>query len=129
LVDGFGISQEVITALRVQQETAQEELNMLAQDIRESCPNCQVTVLQGDPVGEVTSLARNLDADLIVIGSHHQSGFLGRLFAQDQERKIIHRAPCPVLIYQENPHNARVLLAAIIGENHCLPERLSSPLK
>jgi nucleotide-binding universal stress UspA family protein len=88
--DGFGISQEVITALRVQRETAREELSVLAQDIRESCLNCQVIVLQGDPVGEVTSLARNLDADLIVIGSHHQSGFPGRLFAQDQERKIIH---------------------------------------
>ena len=102
--DGFGISQEVITALRVQRETAQDALSVLAQLIRESSPNCQVTVLQGDPVEEVTSLARNLDADLIVIGSHHQSGFLGRLFAQEQERKIIHRAPCPVLIYQENPY-------------------------
>ena len=29
-------------------------------------------------------------------------GFLGRLFAPDQEREIIHRAPCPVLVYQES---------------------------
>jgi len=106
--DGFGISQEVITALRLQRESAQEALSALAQHIRESCPNCQVKLLEGDPVKEVTSFARSLKADLIVIGSHHQAGFLGRLFAPDQERKIIHRAPCPVLIYQENAYEGEV---------------------
>jgi len=67
-----------------------------------------MTVLVGDPVEEVASLARSLNADLIVIGSRHQTGFLGRLFAPDQERKIIHRAPCPVLIYQEHPYKGEV---------------------
>jgi nucleotide-binding universal stress UspA family protein len=102
LVDGFGISPELVTALRLQGESAQEALSVLAQRIRECCPNCQATVLAGDPVEEVTSLARDLNADLIVIGSRHPAGFLGRLFAPDQERKMIYRAPCPVLIYQEN---------------------------
>jgi nucleotide-binding universal stress UspA family protein len=100
--DGFGISQEVITALRLQRESAQEALSVLAKDIQESCPDCQMTVLEGDPVGKVTSLARSLNADLIVIGSRHQTGFLGRLFAPNTERNIIHGAPCPVLVYQEN---------------------------
>ena len=93
--DGFGISQEVITALRLQRESAQEALSALAQHIREYCPNCQATVLAGDPVEEVISLARDLNADLIVIGSRHQAGFLGPSFARDQERKMIHRAPAP----------------------------------
>jgi len=107
-VDGFGINQEVSTALGLQRESAQEALSLLAQRIRESCPDCQMTVLVGDPVEEVASLARSLNADLIVIGSRHQTGFLGRLFAPDQERKIIHRAPCPVLIYQEHPYKGEV---------------------
>ena len=81
---------------------------MLAKDIQESCPDCQMTVLEGDPVEKVTSLARSLNADLIVIGSRHQAGFLGRLFVPDNESKIIHRAPCSVLIYQENPYAAEV---------------------
>jgi nucleotide-binding universal stress UspA family protein len=106
--DGFGISQEVITALRLQRESAQAALSVLAKDIQESCPDCQMTVLEGDPVEQVTELARSLNADLIVIGSRHQTGFLGRLFAPDNERKIIHRAPCPVLIYRENPYAAEV---------------------
>jgi nucleotide-binding universal stress UspA family protein len=107
-VDGFGISSEAVTALRLQGESVQEALNVLAQRIRESCPDCQATVLAGDPVEEVVSLARDLNADLIVIGARHQAGFLGRLFAPDQERKIIHRAPCPVLVYQENPYRGEV---------------------
>jgi nucleotide-binding universal stress UspA family protein len=107
-VDGFGMSQEVSTALGLQRESAQEALSVLAQRIRESCPDCQMTVLVGDPVEEVASLARSLNADLIVIGSRNQAGFLGRLFTPDQKRKIIHRAPCPVLIYQENPYKGEV---------------------
>lgn len=87
--DGFGISQEVMTALR-------------------SCPKCQMTVLEGDPIEKVTSLARSNKADLIVIGSHHQAGFLGRLFAPDNKRSIIHRAPCSVLVYQENCYKGEV---------------------
>ena len=61
---------------------------MLAKDIQESCPDCQMTVLEGDPVEKVTSLARSLNADLIVIGSRHQAGFLGRLFALDIGRLV-----------------------------------------
>jgi nucleotide-binding universal stress UspA family protein len=110
-VDGFGMSQEVSTALGLQRESAHEALSVLAQHIREACPDCQMTVLVGDPVEEVASLARSLNADLIVIGSRHQAGFLGRLFAPDQERKIIYRAPCPVLIYQEQPYEGEVASA------------------
>ena len=47
-----------------------------------------MTVLEGDPVEKVTSLARSLNADLIVIGSRHQAGFLGRLFALDIGRLV-----------------------------------------
>jgi len=81
---------------------------VLAKDIQESCPDCQMTVLEGDPVEQVTALARSLNADLIVIGSRHQAGFLGRLFAPDNERKIVHRAHCPVLVYQENCYKSEV---------------------
>jgi nucleotide-binding universal stress UspA family protein len=110
--DGFGISQEGAAALRLQRESAQEALSVLAhRQIRESCPDCQMTVLVGDPVEEVVSLARSLKADLIVIGSGHQAGFLGRLFAPDQQHKVIHRAPCSVLICQENPYKGEVVPA------------------
>ena len=47
--DGFGIGLEVITALRLQRESAHEALSVLAKDIQESCPDCQMTVLEGDP--------------------------------------------------------------------------------
>ena len=68
-------------------------------------------VLEGEPVEKVASLARSLNADLIVIGSHHQTGFLGRLFAPDNERNLIHRAPCSVLVYQESCYKGQVASA------------------
>ncbi len=108
-VDGFGISPEVATALRLQRQSVQEALSVMAQLIRESCPNCKTTVLAGDPVEEVVLLARDLNADLIVIGARYHAGFLARLFAADQGRKIIHRAPCPVLVYQENPYSGEAV--------------------
>jgi nucleotide-binding universal stress UspA family protein len=86
-------------------------LSVLAKDIKESCPDCQTTVLEGDPVEKVISLARNVNADLIVIGSGHQAEFLGRLFAPDNERNIVHRAPCPVLVYLENCYKGEVTSA------------------
>jgi hypothetical protein len=98
----------VFTALQLQRESAHKALNLLAQRIRERCPDCQTTVLSGDPVQEVTSLARDFNANLIVVGARHQAGFLDRLFAPDLERKIIHRAPCPVLVYQENSCDGKV---------------------
>jgi nucleotide-binding universal stress UspA family protein len=109
--DGFGMRQELITALRLRRESPQEALSVLAKDIQESCPKSQMTVLEGEPVEKVASLARSLNADLIVIGSHHQTGFLGRLFAPDNERNLIHRAPCSVLVYQESCYKGEVASA------------------
>jgi nucleotide-binding universal stress UspA family protein len=41
-----------------------------------------------------------VDADLIVTASHHPT-FLRRLFNLDKAPRIMHRAPCPVLVYHE----------------------------
>src|SRR5262249_22664069 len=97
--DCANASRDALAPLRTTACSPGEALSLLAQRTREYCPNCQATVLAGNPVDELISLAR----DLIVIGSRHQAGFLGRLFAPDQERKMIHRAPCPVLICQGPP--------------------------
>src|SRR5438445_10808043 len=38
-VDGFGISSEVLTELRLKRESSQEALSALARRIRDSCPD------------------------------------------------------------------------------------------
>jgi hypothetical protein len=55
----------------------------------------------GDPAERVAWLARTLNADLIVVGSRHVH-LLGRLLGLDQATKVVHRAPCPVLVYDHH---------------------------
>jgi nucleotide-binding universal stress UspA family protein len=75
-------------------------LDDLTEHVQKLVPVCESVFLQGDAAEQVATLARDIDADLIVTASHHP-GFLGRLFNLDKAPQIMHRAPCPVLVYHE----------------------------
>ena len=77
-----------------------QELTDLNKRIRRIYPNCGADFRVGNCTEEVSQLARTLDADLIITASHHRS-FLVRLFNLDQAPKIMHRAPCSVLVYHD----------------------------
>lgn len=79
---------------------AREALSNLAGTIRDSYPACHETFLIGDPAEQITSLAHERSADLIITASHHP-GFLARLLYLDQAPRIMHAAPCPVLVYHQ----------------------------
>jgi nucleotide-binding universal stress UspA family protein len=78
----------------------ERKLVALADQVREKYPSCDIRFRDGDPAEEITILAQDIEADLIVTASHHP-GFLTRLFGWDQAPRILHRARCPVLIYHE----------------------------
>jgi nucleotide-binding universal stress UspA family protein len=77
-----------------------EKLDQLTDGVREAVPKSEAILLMGDPVEEIIAMARDVNADLIVTASHHP-GFLTRLFNLDRAPKIMHQAPCPVLVYHE----------------------------
>ena len=52
---------------------------------------------EGDPAQQIERLARGRQCDLIVMGTHGRTGLLHRLMGSVTE-KVIHLAPCPVLI-------------------------------
>ena len=89
-----------------QRHDAQAALTRLTVTLRESYPACEAAFLLGDPAEQVAGLAHDLNADLIITASHHPS-FLARLLNLDQAPKIMHRAPCPVLVYHED-HQIRI---------------------
>jgi nucleotide-binding universal stress UspA family protein len=89
----YGLINEECAHLR-------EKLDQLTDGVREAVPKSEAILLMGDPVEEIISMARDVDADLIVTASHHP-GFLARLFNLDKAPKIMHQAPCPVLVYHE----------------------------
>lgn len=56
----------------------------------------ETAVLDGDPVTVITDLARNRNADLILMSTHGRSALLNALLGRTAQR-IVHHAPCPVL--------------------------------
>ena len=76
------------------------QLDDLAEQLQKLVPACEPVFLLGEAAEQISKLARDVDADLIVTASHHPA-FLGRLFNLDKAPKIMHRAPCSVLVYHE----------------------------
>jgi nucleotide-binding universal stress UspA family protein len=62
----------------------------------------------GDPATEILQLARVLQSDLIVLGTHGRRG-LDRLLLGSVAEQVLRKAPCPVL-------TARVPGPAVVGE-------------
>ncbi|MGE4343831.1 MAG: universal stress protein [Geoalkalibacter sp.] len=56
----------------------------------------EIHVRHGQAVGTILTLARELDADLIVMGTHGK-GRLHYTFLGSVAEKVLHRAKCPVL--------------------------------
>ena len=89
----------------VEQQRRDHEMRLvdLAEAVEAMKVACESAFLIGDPAERVGELARVLGADLIITASHHPK-FLARLFNLDKAPQIMHRAPCPVLVYHEkNP--------------------------
>lgn len=60
-------------------------------------------VRHGKPFIEIIRAARDLAADVLVIGSHGQSGLSETLFGSTAE-KVVRKAPCAVLVVRHPEH-------------------------
>jgi nucleotide-binding universal stress UspA family protein len=60
-------------------------------------------VRHGKPFLEIIRAARELEADMLVIGSHGQSGLSETLFGSTAE-KVVRKAPCAVLVVRHPEH-------------------------
>jgi nucleotide-binding universal stress UspA family protein len=78
-------------------------LEALDPHIREVRLECRF--VDGDPVREILRLARDVDCDLIVMGTHGRSG-LSRLLMGSVAEQILRKAPCPVLTMKAHPKAA-----------------------
>lgn len=54
-------------------------------------------IIDGDPGPALASLAEEIDAELIVVGSHGK-GLVGRFLEGSTSRYLLDHAPCPVLV-------------------------------
>jgi len=93
-------SESTFTVLEEQRDDLQKLLDQLTSKLQTTGLVCTSAFLVGAPAEQISALARDIDADLIVTASHHPT-FLGRLFNMDKAGLIMHCAPCPVLIYHQ----------------------------
>lgn len=85
-------------------ERLKQALDSMHQQLPESTfGKMKVDVRFGDPGSVVAERAKELDAELIVIGSHGRSGF-ARLMLGSVAEHVTRLAPCPVLVVKLQPH-------------------------
>jgi nucleotide-binding universal stress UspA family protein len=63
----------------------------------ESQVTLKTHVVAGHPVRDIVDLARDLKADLLVVGASGHSALYDRMVGSRADR-IVHLAPCPVLV-------------------------------
>ena len=68
---------------------------------------CEVLVRDGQPFVQIIRCAREVKADLIVMGSHGRSGLAQMLIGSVAE-KVVRKAPCSVLIVKHPTQNFRM---------------------
>ena len=76
------------------------KLAKLMEEVRRTGVECGDDFRVGDPAEEVAQAAQNECADLIITASH-RPGLLACAVGWEQAPRIMHRAKCPVLVYQE----------------------------
>jgi nucleotide-binding universal stress UspA family protein len=85
---------------RVDEDEVARDLEGRAQDLSSAGVTASVEI-RGDvgarPAHETADVARKKSADLIIAGTHGRSGLAGLLLGSETQR-LLHIAPCPVLV-------------------------------
>ncbi len=76
-------------------EAVNEQLESLAR--RQEGVSCRAITTEGRPADEIVSVASSEACDLICMSTHGHGGLAHVLLGSVAER-VIHRAPCPVLV-------------------------------
>lgn len=80
----------------------------------------ELRVAVGKPVAEIVSLAGELDADQIFVGSHSRRG-IARVMLGSVAEKVVRLAGCPVSVVRPRAHDRR-------GSTAAYPEITQDPL-
>lgn len=82
---------------------AEAELACLAASSRNRSRSFTSAVRSGHAPNEITKAAKELDVDLIMIASHGYTSWRHLCIGSTAER-VVHTAPCPVLVVREKEH-------------------------
>jgi nucleotide-binding universal stress UspA family protein len=83
---------------------ANAQLALMIEQIVATGLEAQPLLRIGSPYDEIVSTAKEIGADLIVIGSHGRAG-LERLLVGSTAERVVQYAPCPVLVVKKKLAN------------------------
>ncbi|WP_028115222.1 universal stress protein [Ferrimonas senticii] len=92
-VEGLGFADQILTMDKRMHEHYQGKLQQMADSLRVGTE--QQHLVDGHASVEITKLAKALKVDLIVLGTHGQSGL--RLLLGSTANSVLHHAHCDVL--------------------------------
>jgi nucleotide-binding universal stress UspA family protein len=98
------IPVEIDALHKTMNTSARERLAQLAQEQIPPRFRANTLVRIGRPYHEITTAARELNVDLIVIATHGYTGLKHVVLGSTAERVVRH-APCPVLTVREREHD------------------------
>jgi universal stress protein A len=79
------------------QRRVQDGLEARAVRVREAGVECETAELSGSAHLEIVGYARDTGATMLVMGTHGHGGLAHAVIGSVTER-VVHRAPCPVLV-------------------------------
>jgi universal stress protein A len=97
----FGVPE--LRHLQQDKDRTERSLLSLYDVIRAQHRNTEPLFRCGEPRADIPAIARILGVDLIVI-SMHDSGWLRHVIEGSNAEKVMHQAPCPVLIVRADEH-------------------------
>ena len=108
---GYGYSNIVAELTQAEHKRVKELLAVVATAACAAGLSCSTFLADGFAVEEICEVAREHDAQLIVVGSHGW-GAARRFFSGSVSTGLVHSAPCPVLVVRPEVHPAEHLAAA-----------------
>ena len=94
-----GVQPDVFDFARFREEArkaATTALERVVEEFRRENVRAEAVLRSGRPFVEIVRLARELPADLVVMGTHGRSGIRHALIGSVAER-VVRKSPCPVL--------------------------------
>jgi nucleotide-binding universal stress UspA family protein len=107
---GYGYSNVVSELTQAEQHRVSELLASVEEAAVAAGIHCTTAAVDGFVVEEICRKAGEYDAQLIVVGSHGW-GATRRLLSGSVSTRLVHSAPCPVLVVR--PRAQAVLHAAV----------------
>jgi nucleotide-binding universal stress UspA family protein len=100
---GYGYSNVVAELMEAEHKRVEELLTDLVHSAEAAGVKCSTVVTEGVAAEEICRVAREHDAQLIVVGSHGW-GAAKRLLSGSVSTGLVHTAPCPVLVVRGTRH-------------------------